>query len=185
MRRAPSLRLPLGERGLRWRAGGVLGVVVVMAAAACSPAPGDGGMAPRAAESPTSEPPASVPRTGQEVFAATCAPCHGANGEGQPNWRITKEDGTLPPPPLNGDGHTWHHADGLLYRIVSRGGAIPALPGYKSGMPAFGDQLSHQEIINVLTYVKNLWGDKAFQGHSIRQTQVLLSENDPFPAAGS
>ena len=123
-------------------------------------------------------PSVSSARTGQEVFAATCASCHGVNGEGHANWRTRQEDGTLPPPPLNGDGHTWHHADGVLYRIVSRGGSFP---GYQSGMPAFGEQLSHEEIINVLTYVKSLWGDKRFQGHLIRETQALVSESDPFP----
>ena len=51
-------------------------------------------------------------------------------------------------------------------------------------MPAFGDQLSRQEIINVLTHVKSLWGDKAFQGQSIRETQALVSENDRFPPTG-
>ena len=32
-------------------------------------------------------------RTGEEIFAATCAACHGASGEGQPNWHIPKADG--------------------------------------------------------------------------------------------
>ncbi len=173
-----------GGRGLRWRAGLLLGVVLaIVAAGACSSPSGGSGTATSGAASPApaTRAPAPVSRTGPEIFATTCAVCHGANGEGQPNWRIAKEDGTLPPPPLNGDGHTWHHADGLLYRIVSRGGAIP---GYKSGMPAFGDQLSRQEIINVLTHVKSLWGDKAFQGQSIRETQALVSENDRFPPTG-
>lgn len=129
--------------------------------------------------------PAAVSRTGQEIFATTCAVCHGAAGQGQPNWRVAKEDGTLPPPPLNGEGHTWHHADGLLYRIVSQGGAVSNLPSFKSGMPAFGERLSHQEIVGVLTYIKSLWGDKMYQDVSIRESQALLSEEDPFPPGGS
>ena len=51
-------------------------------------------------------------------------------------------------------------------------------------MPAFGDRLSHQEIIGVLTYIKSLWGDKTYQGVSIRESQALLSEEDPFPPEG-
>jgi len=170
------------RRGGVW--GTVLGLLLAVAviAGACSSPSGDGGVPARGAPTSGAATPVSVERTGQQVFAATCAACHGANGEGHPTWRIPNDDGLLPPPPLNGDGHTWHHADGLLYRIVSRGGGIP---GYKSGMPAFGDQLSHQEIVNVLTYVKSLWGDKSFQGNSIRETQKLLSENDPFPPAES
>ena len=95
-----------------------------------------------------------------------------------------KADGTLQPPPLNGDGHTWHHADGLLYRIVRQGGQIledPRDPSFKSAMPAFGDRLSHEEIVQVLTYVKSLWGDKTKRGLSIWESQALVSEQDPFP----
>ena len=122
--------------------------------------------------------------TGRELFAANCAACHGSAGEGQPDWHIKKADGTLPPPPLNGDGHTWHHGDGLLYRIVSQGGIFledPRDTGFKSAMPAFGDRLSQDEIIEVLTYIKNLWGDKAKRGVPIRESQAFISQQDPFP----
>ena len=128
-----------------------------------------------------------VAPTGEEIFASNCAACHGADGEGQPDWHVRKTDGTLPPPPLNGDGHTWHHADGLLYEIVSQGGKMledPSYPSFKSAMPAFGDRLSHEQIIEVLTYVKSLWGDKTSRGLSIVESQALVSEQDPFPPEG-
>ena len=125
----------------------------------------------------------AVLEEGREVYAATCAACHGAEGEGQPEWHVVKADGTLPAPPLNGDGHTWHHADGELYRVVSEGGQILEDPGldFKSAMPAFGEQLGHSEIVAVLTYLKSLWGDKTSRGLSIRESQALVSEKDPFP----
>ena len=128
------------------------------------------------------------PHPGEKTFAATCAVCHGVDGEGQPDWHIRKPDGTFPAPPLNGEGHTWHHADGLLYRIVSQGGQLwedPDLPQFKSGMPAFGEQLSQEEIIAVLEYVKGLWSGKESRGVSISEHQVLMSETDPFPSADS
>ena len=125
---------------------------------------------------------------GEELFRGNCAVCHGAGGEGKPDWQVRKPDGVLPAPPLNGDGHTWHHGDGTLFRIVSLGGAIydsPDLPGYKSGMPAFGEKLSRDEIVAVINYLKSLWGDKEAQGLDLRLTesQAIVSETDPFPGS--
>ena len=101
---------------------------------------------------------------------------------------MKKPDGILPAPPLNGDGHTWHHGDGTLYTYVSKGGkAFESLdlPSFKSGMPGFGEILSHEEIIAVIEYLKSLWGDKVAQGLGLmkRETQALVSENDPFSPA--
>ena len=138
--------------------------------------------APQPQEQAASEPTDSQPRTGQQIFAATCASCHGANGEGADNWRVRDDDGRLPPPPLNGDGHTWHHSDGVLYGIVSEGGLGI---GSGSNMPAFKDQLTREQIIAVLEYVKTLWEDKEIDGFSIRDTQRELSEVDPYPETES
>ena len=171
-RRIRSVALPV------WRHVGIFAACALVATSLVACGPDE--VAGSTIASPTD--PASL--TGQELFAANCAACHGAGGEGQPNWHIANDDGTLPAPPLNGDGHTWHHADGLLYRIVSRGGAqfeIASDPSFKSAMPAFNDRLSHDEIISVLTYVKSLWGDKVRMDFSIRESQELLSERDPFP----
>ena len=134
--------------------------------------------------SPTPAPTVVAVRSADALFAGICAACHGLSGEGQPNWHIRKADGTLPPPPLNGDGHTWHHGDGFLYKVVRDGGKwmeSPDIPHFKSGMPAFGEQLSHDEIVGVITYVKSLWGDKTGRGMSIREWQAEVSLNDPLP----
>ena len=124
--------------------------------------------------------------SGQAIFRANCAVCHGADGEGQPDWHIKKPDGVLPAPPLNGDGHTWHHGDGTLYTYVSRGGKAfesPSVPSFKSGMPAFGEVLSHDDIIAVIEYVKSLWGDKVAEGLGLKKlvSQSVVSETDPYP----
>ncbi|MCY3733500.1 MAG: c-type cytochrome [Chloroflexi bacterium] len=119
------------------------------------------------------------PRTGQQIFASTCAACHGAGGEGAEKWMVRDEDGRLPPPPLNGEGHTWHHSDGVLYGIVSEGGAGI---GFGSNMPGFKDQLTRDEIIAVLEYVKTLWEGKEIDGFPIAESQRELSETHPYPA---
>ena len=117
--------------------------------------------------------------------SSICATCHGSEGQGQPEWHVRNEDGTLPAPPLNGDGHTWHHSDGFLYRIVRNGGKFQEdpvlLPGFRSSMPAFGSQLNHEETVAVITYFKSLWGGKTSRGLLIRDAQANASANDPFP----
>ena len=93
---------------------------------------------------------------------------------------VRRENGRLRPPPLNGDGHTWHHADGVLYRIVSEGGTGL---GFGSDMPAFKDELSHEAIIAVLEFVKTWWAGKEIDGTPIAEPQQEFSLTDPYPAA--
>ena len=61
---------------------------------------------------------ASLVAQGQQAYAIQCARCHGANLEGQPNWKDPLSDGSHPAPPHNASGHTWHHSDELLFNIV-------------------------------------------------------------------
>ncbi len=95
---------------------------------------------------------------GQRIYAARCAACHGANLEGQPNWRQRDAQGRLPAPPHDTTGHTWHHPDELLFRITKVGVAKAAgLPGYDSAMPAYEGVLTDDEIIAVLSWIKSRW----------------------------
>ena len=58
---------------------------------------------------------------GAVVYADYCASCHGANLEGQPNWRSRMPNGKLPAPPHDANGHTWHHPDRQLFAITKYG----------------------------------------------------------------
>lgn len=97
---------------------------------------------------------------GEQLYQANCAACHGADGQGQPNWRERRADGRLPAPPMNGDGHTWHHPDGQLFAMVKHGIEAMAPEGYKSDMQGFGDRLSDAEIRQVLAYIKSTWPEE-------------------------
>ncbi len=90
---------------------------------------------------------------GKRVFAANCAVCHGANGEGLvTDWKKPGADGKFPAPPLNGTAHTWHHSKELLMRTVNEGGI--ALGGT---MLPFKDKLNKKEKEAVLAHVMSLW----------------------------
>ena len=96
---------------------------------------------------------------GQDVYAANCASCHGADLEGQPDWRRRLDDGRMPAPPHDESGHTWHHSDQNLFTITKLGvGAI--VPGYESDMPAFEGVLSDPEIGAALAYIKSTWPER-------------------------
>lgn len=93
---------------------------------------------------------------GERVYAAACASCHGADLQGQPEWRRRLPNGRLPAPPHDASGHTWHHSDAFLVLVIQRGAA--AYPeGYPTDMPAFGDTLSDREIAAILAYIKSRW----------------------------
>jgi mono/diheme cytochrome c family protein len=93
---------------------------------------------------------------GEQLYQGNCASCHGAGLEGQPDWRSPGPEGVLPAPPHDETGHTWHHADRILFDYTKLGGqAALALQGvdFASGMTGFGDQLTDAQIWNILAYI--------------------------------
>ncbi len=94
---------------------------------------------------------------GKLVYDARCAACHGANLEGQPNWRRRLASGELPAPPHDASGHSWHHPDGWLFDITKHGTLRFAPPGYKTTMGGFAEVLSDAEIGAVLAFIKASW----------------------------
>jgi mono/diheme cytochrome c family protein len=93
---------------------------------------------------------------GQSLYLSNCAGCHGVNLEGQPNWTSPSANGRLPAPPHDASGHTWHHADNVLFQIVKEGPAA-LLPGGQSDMPAFSSTLTDEEIRSILEFIKSRW----------------------------
>ena len=84
--------------------------------------------------------------------------------KGETDWQTPNPDGTLPAPPHDEDGHTWHHSDRLLFNYIKLGGAKAlaqdGVVGFKSGMPAFEGILGDAEIDVVLDFIKSRWSDE-------------------------
>ena len=109
---------------------------------------------------------------GAEVYADNCAACHGANLEGQPNWRLPGADGRLPAPPHDETGHTWHHDGDTLFRLTKYGtGALISDPDYESNMPVYEGVLTDDEIIAVLSYIKSTWPEDIRARHDEMETR--------------
>ena len=113
---------------------------------------------------------------GRQVYQQNCASCHGAAGEGQPDWERPGAAGELPAPPHDSTGHTWKHSDAMLYHIVRQGWRDPFNKTERLTMPAFEGVLSPREIRAVITYLKTLWTEEQ------RQFQWQESRDEPFPA---
>jgi len=110
---------------------------------------------------------------GKEIYTNNCASCHGAELQGQPDWRTRLASGRLPAPPHDKTGHTWHHPDSVLFEYTKLGGKKTlAKQGvdFQSGMPGFGDELTDAQIWNILAFIKSTWPDRQ------REVQAARSE---------
>lgn len=111
---------------------------------------------------------------GREIYATHCASCHGANLEGQPDWRSRRPDGRLPAPPHDASGHTWHHPDAVLFQITRQGPAAIVGGSYASDMPGFGGVLPDVEIHAVLAFIKSTWPERE---QELQERQSRLERN--------
>jgi mono/diheme cytochrome c family protein len=109
---------------------------------------------------------------GRNLYADSCAACHGVNLGGQPDWQTPDEDGVLPAPPHDVSGHTWHHDDALLFEYTKSGGAaalaVRNVTGFNSGMPGFADTLTDDQIWDILTYIRSTWPKRAQEAQASR-----------------
>lgn len=114
--------------------------------------------------------PATDPRmvSGQRVFSANCEACHTSAGTGIDHMiaGFKERPAVLSP-----------HVESLLNSILmgSRGAATQQSPT-GAGMPAFDWKLSDQQIANVLTYIRNSWGNAAepVSADTVKQARKAL-----------
>lgn len=117
---------------------------------------------------------------GERIYQVRCAACHGANLEGQADWRERGPDGLLPAPPHDESGHTWHHPDEQLFKLTKLGIAKAAgLKDYKTTMPAFEGVLSDEEIVAVLSFIKSRWPASVREKHDRINAQYEAAKTQP------
>jgi len=94
---------------------------------------------------------------GRQIYMTACASCHGRRLQGQPLWQLMDQYAGRRAPPQDATGHTWQHADEDLF-CKTKTGRFPSAPQHgKTYMPAFGGDLSDQEILAVLAFIKSSW----------------------------
>lgn len=132
----------------------ILITIIALLIAACDSTSGDDGVIDAARRG------SDTYELGQTVYAAQCAACHGAEGEGQfPDAPLSTDDtGRYGAPPHDESGHTWHHDDDLIIQIIREGGMGDPAMFYP--MPPLGEVLSAEEITAVIAYIKTMWSDE-------------------------
>ena len=101
--------------------------------------------------------PAGQVAAGRDLYAANCATCHGAQGQGYAKAGVSA-------PALNGQMHAWHHPDSQFATIMRQG---------IGQMPAAGASLSDKEVTAVLAYLKQWWEPEQLA------TQTQISQQNP------
>lgn len=101
---------------------------------------------------------AEVLQRGEQLYRQHCIACHGENRQGAENWWQRNPDGTMPPPPLDGSAHTWHHPywqlkDMIRYGAEARGGA----------MPSFEHVLTEEDAEAIIAWLQSHWPDEIFE----------------------
>ncbi len=94
---------------------------------------------------------------GKTLYERNCATCHQPDAVGTEQWRQRDANGLLPPPPLNGTAHAWHHPLSVLYRQIMEGSA----PGVGT-MPPFKGTLSQGEALAIIAYIQSFWSDEVY-----------------------
>ncbi len=89
---------------------------------------------------------------GQRTFMQWCAPCHGAEGEGNIN--------ALAAPPLNAAGDTFRLTDAEILDGIVKGGTQEG-----SNMQPLGEFLTAEQQMAVMYYVHTLWSDQQRADH--------------------
>jgi mono/diheme cytochrome c family protein len=90
---------------------------------------------------------------GAELFRVTCANCHQANGDGVP--------GAFPPlagDPIVTSSDPRQHAQIVLFGLAGR---VIGGTHFTAQMPAWGGQLSDDEVAAIMNYERSAWGNTA------------------------
>jgi len=96
--------------------------------------------------------------TGKRIFETTCAACHGSNGRPDPASPLTQ---AFNPPPADLSDPLFNSREPALdwELVVKHGGQVL---GLSPQMPPQGENLSDEEIVSVVAYIKTLADTRAY-----------------------
>ena len=93
-------------------------------------------------------------RSGEELFRAACAACHGPDGKGAPQSQVGFED---PLPDFTDCSFSTPEVAADWFAIAHEGGPVRA---FSRRMPAFGEALTEAELERTVDYVRSFCDDR-------------------------
>ena len=112
--------------------------------------------------------------SGRDLYLNACAACHGPDGKGMPR-RIVGFD--TPLPDLTQCSFATPEADADWFAIAHSGGAVRA---FDRKMPAFGEALSGEQIVSVISHIRTFCTDRAWPRGELNMPRALRTEK-AFP----
>jgi len=90
---------------------------------------------------------------GAELYVDNCAACHRTDGQGSPKVL----------PKMAGNSTVLSDDPNSLISVVLGGSSLPGTTAAPSplGMPGFGWRLTNDEVAQLLTFIRNSWGNQA------------------------
>lgn len=117
-----------------------------------------------------------IMRRGEAIYVDNCMACHMADGAGQENTF----------PPLRDSSATHAEKADTLIQVTLAGqkSADPETRPTGLEMPPFAWKLSDEEVANVITYVRNAWGNEASPvsaGDVSKVRKDVMAQGSPHP----
>jgi hypothetical protein len=113
-------------------------------------------------------------QSGQQIYQAACASCHGADGTGMPQTTVGFSDVI---PDFTDCSYSSREAAQDWFVVVSKGG--PARR-FSRRMPAFGHALTSEEIERVVDYVRSICTDASWPRGELNLPRAMDTEK-AFP----
>lgn len=109
-------------------------------------------------------------RTGEELYLAACATCHGVDGAGASPSQVGFD---MPLPDFNDCSFASREPDGDWLAVTHRGGPERA---FDSMMPAFGEALTDEELQRAVDHVRTFCGDDSWPRGELNLPRPMVTE---------
>ena len=105
---------------------------------------------------------------GEKLYVANCQQCHGIKGVGErPGEPNAKDEFGFLAPPLNDNGHAWHHPDQQLVETILNGSPR------NERMIAWKENLSKENVKAIVSYIKSLWSFRSLACQGARHMACM------------